>query len=227
MAVRRNPNFRFDYFLRSLPVDLLGRRCEQLMRAAEKEVEALETKARENAGLLSQPVKEGDELPPIQLPKYRVMEEQRRRDKRAQAEIERKQLAEKLEEIEIQMRQAQNRLKSLNESGSNGSNGTRAQINASEEVLAPEKENGLNVEVTPSSEHAEVEAVVSEREDGAPGFGGEFLEFPAYDGDEPPQEIKKPFTHFCVKTRKEVKASLDPSERKNKVRSSHEGYYGY
>ena len=33
---------------------------------------------------------------------------------------------------------------------------------------------------------------------------------------EAPVEWKKPFTHFCNSTRREVKASLDPAERKDK-----------
>ena len=35
MAIRRCDRFRFDYFLRSCTADNLGKRCEQLMRAAE------------------------------------------------------------------------------------------------------------------------------------------------------------------------------------------------
>lgn len=52
---------------------------------------------------------------------------------------------------------------------------------------------------------------------GAAGPGGEFVEFPEYDGEEEPHENKKAFTLFCKNTRREVKASLDPSERKKKV----------
>jgi SWI/SNF-related matrix-associated actin-dependent regulator of chromatin subfamily A member 5 len=36
-AIRRCDRFRFDYFLRSCSAENLGKRCEQLMRAAEKE----------------------------------------------------------------------------------------------------------------------------------------------------------------------------------------------
>jgi hypothetical protein len=219
-VIRRNPNFRFDYFIRSLPVDLLGRRCEQLMRAAEKEVEALERRAREDSGLPTEPETEGEELPPIQLPKFRVMEKQRRLKKKAQAEIDRKQLKEKVDEIEIQMRQVQDRLKSLNDLGNNGSNGTRIPLDTPDEIVASEKENesrNPSGDVATIAENDEIEEVVEERDDGAPGPGGDFVEFVAYDGKEPPHESKKPFTHFCVKTRKELKASLDQSERKDKV----------
>ncbi|CAM9610593.1 unnamed protein product [Ascophyllum nodosum] len=36
-AIRRSARFRFDYFLRSCSADALGKRCEALMKAAEKE----------------------------------------------------------------------------------------------------------------------------------------------------------------------------------------------
>jgi len=47
--------------------------------------------------------------------------------------------------------------------------------------------------------------------------GGEFVEFPDYDGEEEPAENKKAFTLFCKRTRKEVKNSLPSEFRKNKV----------
>ena len=53
---------------------------------------------------------------------------------------------------------------------------------------------------------------------GAVGPDGEIVPFPEYTGDEPPRESKKAFTHFCNGTRKEVKASLPPGERRDKVR---------
>jgi hypothetical protein len=52
---------------------------------------------------------------------------------------------------------------------------------------------------------------------GALGPEGEFAPFPDYDGSEEPRENKKAFTHFCNGTRREVKASLDPLHRKDKV----------
>ena len=73
MVIRQNPKFRFDYFLRSLPIDLIGKQCEQLMRAAEKEFEQLEEKAREEACLPVE-VEEGAELPPIQFNSFRDMQ---------------------------------------------------------------------------------------------------------------------------------------------------------
>lgn len=56
-----------------------------------------------------------------------------------------------------------------------------------------------------------------EDEPGAIGPDGEFVKFPEYDGEEEPRENKKAFTMFCNATRKEVKHSLSPTERKNKV----------
>jgi hypothetical protein len=190
------------------------------MRAAEKEVEALERKAREDSGLPTESEKEGEELPPIELPKFRVMETQRRLKKKAQAEIDRKELKEKVDEIEIQMRQVQDRLKALNDPENSGSNGTRIPFDASDEIVASEKENesrNASGDAATIAESVEIEEAVKERHDGAPGPGGDFVQFPAYDAIEPPAESKKPFTHFCVKTRKVLKASLDQSERKDKV----------
>ncbi|KAL9188329.1 hypothetical protein ACHAXT_006707 [Thalassiosira profunda] len=73
-AIRRSSNFRFDYFLKSLPPDAIGRRCEQLMRAAEKEVEHMEKQAAEEAE------KEGRTLPPgeIQLPMWKEQQAKKR-----------------------------------------------------------------------------------------------------------------------------------------------------
>ena len=42
------------------------------------------------------------------------------------------------------------------------------------------------------------------------------VDFPEYDGSEPPKEAKKAFALFCNGTRKEVKSALHPHERKDK-----------
>lgn len=133
MAIRRSPNFRFDYFLRSLPTELVGRRCEQLMKAAEREVEQLEKKAREEAlnkeqelALDSTNSAEGERggdlntqsesgLPPFDLPKFKVAQAQKRINAQKEAESERKELESKVEDIEEQMRKIQERLKYLQE----------------------------------------------------------------------------------------------------------------
>jgi len=54
------------------------------------------------------------------------------------------------------------------------------------------------------------------RINGAIGPGGDFVEFPEYDGREEPHENKKAFTLFCKATRREVKSSLSPLSRKDK-----------
>jgi hypothetical protein len=114
MAIRRSPNFRFDYFLRSLPIDQVGRRCEQLMSAAEKEVEQLEKKVREDVGIV---VEEGstDPLPPIEIPKFKVLRARWRNKEQEEAEKQRIELEGKVEVIEEQMREAQERMKTLNQ----------------------------------------------------------------------------------------------------------------
>lgn len=215
-AVRRNPTFRFDYFLRSLPVDLLGRRCEQLMKAAEKEVEQLERSAREAAGLSVEPEKEGEALPPIVLPQFRVMQQQRRLAQKTKAEQERQELEEKVAEIEAQVRVAQNRLKALSEG-----------VLAATVSPLPEDSHASRSKVIPAAA-AEGQTIPGDAsghtdaagsENGDIGPDGEFVEFPPYDGSEPPVEWKKAFTQYCNRTKKDLKASLDPVDRKNKVRS--------
>ena len=52
---------------------------------------------------------------------------------------------------------------------------------------------------------------------GAPGPDGDIVAFPDYDPTDPPRECKKAFTLFCNGTRREVKRSLEPAERKDKV----------
>lgn len=64
-----------------------------------------------------------------------------------------------------------------------------------------------------------------EEKAGAVGPEGEFHEFPEYDGEDEPNENKKAFTLFCKSTRREVKNSLSPSERKNKVSLSVSIYF--
>jgi seryl-tRNA synthetase len=201
MAVRRSPKFRFDYFLRSLPLDVMGRRCEYLMRAAEKEVEQLEKKAREEASL-SVDVVDGKELPPIELKPFKEMQRQRRLAKKKETETEKGQLEGKVDELESQMKEIQDRLKEL-------SKDIPDEYRESVSRKRPQQEANEVEEEEPEPEIDESK--------GAIGPDGDFVEFPEYDGTEPPKEHKKAFTHFCIKTRKEVKASLDPSERGNKV----------
>ena len=211
MAIRRSPVFRFDYFLRSVSIELLGKRCEQLMKAAEKEVEQLERKAREHAGLTID----------HNLPDLSIMREQMRASKKEKVETERTQLEEKLAEVEKQIKEIQDNLKAINESDfdesiaepTGMSSPTRDGSRGGQDHSGHENENQTEQNAT---ENAHASSSPVSDDNGAVGPNG-FLEFPAYDGLEPPKECKKAFTHFCLHTRKEVKASLDPAERKNKV----------
>lgn len=218
MAIRRSPTFRFDFFLRSLSVELLGKRCEQLMKAAEKEVEQLERKAREHVGLPVDPGQNGDSLQSIQLPELSILRDQMRASRKEKVETERKQLEEKLSEVEKQIKDVQDSLKAINESADDEPSGTispmREPSRGGQDMSGQEKENQAAEDTLEDAQPSN--AIVSD-DNGALGPDG-FLEFPAYDGLEPPKECKKAFTHFCLHTRKEVKASLDPAERKNKVR---------
>ena len=84
------------------------------MKAAEKEVEQLEKVFREDNGLPVE-AREGETLPPLELPKFHILQRQRRKKKAEAAEKERKLLEDKVHEIEAQIRAAQTRLKELNE----------------------------------------------------------------------------------------------------------------
>lgn len=208
MGIRRSPKFRFDYFLRSLPDELVGRRCEHLMRAALKEVEHLERKAREDAGL---PVEagEGEQLPPVVLPRFREMNKQMRDKKREEREKERAELQQKVEELESQMKAVQDRLKELSKGpddqkeniSRNGDSHKKRRSSVDEDV-------GRTTPVT--------ETIQFDESKGALGPDGTVVDFPEYDGSEPPKEPRKAFALFCNGTRKEIKAALQPHERKDK-----------
>jgi len=201
-------------------VDVLGRRCEQLMKAAEKEVEQLERKAREQAGLPVEPGEDGRPLQPIELPEILVMRAQMRSSQRAKEETERQQMETKALELERQMKDVQTRLKALNESGYDFVSSPR-EFAQTADTAAVEVDNNQasNPHKDESPVTAGAETVVKEEtnDKGAPGPDGDFIVFPEYDGLEEPKEPKKAFTHFCQHMRKEVKASLDPTERKKKV----------
>ena len=208
MAIRRSPKFRFDYFLRSLPVDVLGRRCEHLMRVAGKEVEDLEKKAREAAGLPTV-TEDGRELPLIDIPSYKELMRQERAMKKEKMETERVQLEQSVEELETKMKEIQDRLKEL---------GRDLSVDP-EEMLSvnggsPIKKRPRPAEVPQSNKEDSMEDTKNQRS--AIGPDGQQHDFPPYAGSEPPQEPRKAFTHFCINTRKEVKKSLEPSERKDK-----------
>ena len=199
MAVRRNPNFRFDYFLRSLPVEMLGKRCEQLMKFAEKEVEYFEQVTREAAGLPTE-APPGQELPPIELPKFRVLQQQLRRGAKEKHEEVRRELQDKVTDLESQINALQMRLKEVNSGAAVRSTPVRSGA-ASTPRHTPVPDPPADAKSSKA---------------GANGGDGTFVAFPEYDGSEAPVDWKKPFTQYCLQTRREVKASLDPDQRRDK-----------
>lgn len=108
MAIRRSPYFRFDYFLRSLPTDQIGKRAEVLMKAAEKEVEQIEKKFREDNAL-------ENVVEDLQIPMFKVLRQQWRMQEKEEAKKKRTELERNVAEIEEQMRAIQERMKMLNE----------------------------------------------------------------------------------------------------------------
>lgn len=304
MAIRRSPDFRFDYYLRSLSTDLIGKRCEQLMKAAEKEVEQLAKKYTPvNAAEENKDETIDDSLSRIKLPSFKAMKEIEKKQQEEANERERKQLESKVEDIESQMEEIQNRLNFLQKcsqqlEGTNrktshqhaefpdellaelanlvaisGSTGAMTITNefmsehgqiCSKKVLCakiediakkerrredgdvkpmwyilPEYMNLLSVKTIRTlrrekdsrmnkksngkkrkSEDVEENIEVDENTKGAVGPDGDIVDFPHYDGSEEPRECKKAFTLFCTGNRKEVKKSLDPSDRKDRVSSN-------
>lgn len=209
-AIRRNPTFRFNYFLRSLPIDQLGRRCEQLMKAAEKEVEQLEKAAREAAGIVCEPDQDVKTLPVIDIPPFRVLQKQRHEAQRSKAEKERRELENKIAEIESQIRDAQGRLKALNDDTyAANDHATPNEKNISHNKAGPSGSKNLSKRSGRKND--------TTSNDGAVGPNGDFVAFPPYDGTVPPAEWKKPFTQYCNHTKKDLKESLPPDQRKNKV----------
>lgn len=183
------------------------------MKAAEKEVEQLEKEAREASGFVPGPEHEHGSLPPIELPPFRVLQKQRFEAQRSKAEKERKALEEKVAEIAAQIRAAESRLKALNDDSiatiRETSTATESVASRSNADVATEKVSSATDTVVGTPDHGD--------STGAMGPGGEFVEFPPYDGSEPPLEWKKAFTQYCNSTKKDLKASLPPEDRKNKV----------
>lgn len=304
MAVRRNPNFRFNYYMRSLPADAIGRRCEQLMKAAEREIESMEKKAREESGVAAT-TDENVPSEPVKLPRFKEIRAMKRQEADKVVAEERKQLENKVDQIESQMESIQKRLKELQQYAKESvqksapsrkkekytevpeellpelANLVAMSGNASKDNVAskfverypgqmtkkiicakideiarkekrseegdtkmvwyvlPDYLNLLDVETIRKLRKAKEERLKKEEDrkskssskkkhdddanddkaGGAPGPDGDVVAFPEYDASEPPRDHKKAFTLFCNATRREVKASLDPASRKDKVRS--------
>jgi len=279
-AIRRSSNFRFDYFLKSLPPEAIGHRCEQLMKAAENEVEQMEKQAVEEAEL------EGHILPPgeIKLPMFKELQARKSIEAKKKFLAKRDVLEHNVTDIEKQIEQIQKALRDadgvqtidsyfrLNADPSEDMTVELANIIArlrsqsmtiiTDEFLSQfpgksskktifskieyigiketrvDEEDAIPVWYV-RSEHThlltrETKIYLDRRDEGkkrkvenlcdggeeknagAMGPGGDFVEFPEYDVEDEPHEKKKAFTLFCKSTRKEVKKSLSPSDRKNR-----------
>jgi SWI/SNF-related matrix-associated actin-dependent regulator of chromatin subfamily A member 5 len=302
MNIRRSPTFRFDYFIRSLPVEAIGKRCDQLMRAAEREVEHLERAAREDAGLRTEPEKDEEgniiPLPPMKLPMYKEIQAKKRIVADEEYADKLNELEGNVESVENEIGQLQKRLRELErdsqdftpaqksfnsmevpedlvpelinlvaQSGPASINTLASEFTANhpgkmtkkqvfikiEEVAVKEKredegdtkvvwhirdecihlldvgtlrylrkEKQKRMDSSQNRRHKtrsarqrpkEEETIIEEEVEGPP------LTFPDYDLSEPPKDAKKMFTHFCIQSRRDVKASLHPEERKDKVRT--------
>jgi SWI/SNF-related matrix-associated actin-dependent regulator of chromatin subfamily A member 5 len=288
MAIRLCPAFRFDYFLRSLPAEAIGKRCEQLLRAVEREVEHLERNVREERGTDGA---EEKNLENVKLPMYKTILTKKRYDAERDYEIQRMDLEKKVEDIESQIEEIQKKLRGLDEpvvlkttstevpeelvpelvnlvarSGSTSISSIASDFISSypgqmtkkqvclkiEEVAKKEKREDegdtkmiwhivdeyshfLDVETLRflrkqkevqldsrgkgkhrnRPESREREQDIEQMSDMA--YEGPPKTFPKYDPSEQPKECKKAFTHFCIHTRRDVKASLNPKEVGDKV----------
>ena len=301
MAIRRSPHFRFDYYLRSLPIEVIGRRCEQLMKASEKEIELMMKKVKEDAVIEEE--KKENEAPErkeplqVELPRFKELKEIKRRQAEEEIESERKQLEGKVEEIESNIEEIQNRLKFLQKCSKDltGNDRKMSQTEFPDDLLPelanvvakigsagvmgitnefvaeygqpvpkkvicakiediakkerrkeegdvravwhilPEYMNLLTVETirslrkekesrlekkrggTGGKKRSKSVDEVNSSTKGAVGPDGDFVDFPDFDGTDEPRECKKSFTLFCTATRKEVKKSLDPGSRRDRV----------
>ena len=53
LAIRRCDKFRFSFYIRAMSAESIGKRCEQLMRACEREVEAIQKKVSSDEAFAS------------------------------------------------------------------------------------------------------------------------------------------------------------------------------
>eukprot|EP00525_Craspedostauros_australis_P003808 CAMPEP_0198123662 /NCGR_PEP_ID=MMETSP1442-20131203/38060_1 /TAXON_ID= /ORGANISM="Craspedostauros australis, Strain CCMP3328" /LENGTH=322 /DNA_ID=CAMNT_0043782897 /DNA_START=33 /DNA_END=1001 /DNA_ORIENTATION=+ len=229
MAIRRSPKFRFDYLLRSLPVDLIAKRCEYLMRSALKEVEHLERKERESQGLPVE-AEDGAELPPVTLKPFRILQQERQQERIQRRQTEKKALEEKVDDLERHMKEIQNRLKQLNKGSIEGLQATMASKSTSNGMgtkspsagaaatatSANNKHDGVKTKASANGNGKQEQTPAFDTMKGDIGPEDKFLEFPEYDGSTEPKDYKKAFAHYCHRNRKSIKESLPAEDRKNK-----------
>jgi len=211
-AIRRSSNFRFDYFLKSLPPDALGRRCEQLMRAAEKEIDMMEKAVREEAEKEGRTLPEGE----IKLPMFKELQAKKRLDAEKKFLEERTALEDNLRNIDAQIEEIQRKL--LETDGVQKIDSFFKPNSSAKPKSKATSEHGKTAKMKQQAgkKRKAGEEGGQEKEGGAPGPGGEFVLFPQYDGEDEPNVNKKAFTLFCKSTRREVRRFLGESERKNK-----------
>lgn len=171
------------------------------MRAAEKEVEAMEKQMIEDAEKEGKPLPEGE----IKLPMFNELQAKKRAAAERKFAEERATLEKNVSDIENQIAEVQRALNQLD--------GVQPIKNFFQKKTETQAE-------TRKRKTSEVDSKEEEKEGGAIGPEGKFVPFPEYDGKEEPHENKKAFTLFCKATRKEVKNSLSGAERKNKVGAS-------
>jgi copper chaperone CopZ len=178
------------------------------MRAAEKEVEAMEKQLIEDAEREGRTLPEGE----IKLPMFNELQAKKRADAEKKYADERTTLEQNLSDIENQILEVQKALNRLD-----GVQPIKSFFQKPTDTVKSE-------EKTKKRRNSEIDDKEEEKEGGAIGPDGKFAPFPEYDGTEEPHENKKAFTLFCKATRKEVKNSLSASERKNKVSAIHVSY---
>jgi len=178
------------------------------MRAAEKEVEAMEKQLLEEAEREGRSLPEGE----IKLPMFNELQAKKRAVAERKFAEERASLEKNLSDIENQILDVQKALNQLDG------------VQSIKSFFQKKKDTALPVAPQTderSKKRKNSDVLVEEvREGGALGPDGKFVPFPDYDGVEEPHENKRAFTLFCKSTRKEVKYSLSESERKNKVSAS-------
>lgn len=183
------------------------------MRFALKEVDHLEKKIREADGMSMDESVQKDDLPPVLLPRFKEMKKLVLDKAREEKELQQRLLTEKVESLEKEIQDIQDSLKMLSKEPQN--NNTNNNIKNNDVVSTPDV-SAVPRAITEDTKPKATAAPSYDETKGAICPTGEFFEFPEYDGKDPPKEAKKAFAVFCNQNRKQVKNTLDESERKNK-----------
>lgn len=183
------------------------------MRFSEKEVEFMEKQAVEEAA------KEGRILPPgeIVLPSFKELQAKKRAEAEKKFLEERALLEKNMSDIDNQIFQIQKALRDIDGVQTIDSFFVKTDKSENKNCRDEFKKSSLE-DASKKRKAGDLDDGREGKSAGAVGPDGDFVEFPEYDGEEEPHESKRAFTLFCKRTRKEVKNSLSPSERKDKVR---------